>query len=90
MKNPPANGCNMAVYGNPDGLFTIRTSVSTTSSSRANAADEYEPDFPTVLSGNSDMTYEVTNWIAASTSAEASYKAPQTSGACASTPTTWG
>jgi hypothetical protein len=71
VKNPPVNGCNSAVYGNPEGLFNDPDFRQYNKFQPANAADEYEPDFPTVLSGNSDMTYEVTNWIAANSSAEA-------------------
>jgi len=70
VKDPPANGCNMAVYGNPEGLFNDPDFRQYNKFQPANSADEYQPDFPTVLSGNSDMTYEVTNWIAASSSAE--------------------
>jgi hypothetical protein len=68
IPDPPPPGCNNAVEHNPENLFTdpafklINKGIHPT-------VDPDFSDFPTLLSGNSDMTDEVTRWVAANSAA---------------------
>jgi hypothetical protein len=71
VKDPPQNGCDDAVYGNPENLWAdpdFRQYNAGIKPQPVNTVED-ETDFPTVLSGNSDMTYELTRWIAANPAA---------------------
>jgi hypothetical protein len=66
VKNPPPPpGCNDAVEHNPETMFDDPEFRQLNPGIHGNLATATQSDFPTVLSGNSDMTFEVTRWIAA-------------------------
>jgi hypothetical protein len=64
VKDPPPNPCDEAIYGNPTSMFSDPEFKALNPGMQPNG-DVAGTDFPTVLSGNSDMTYELTRWIAA-------------------------
>lgn len=66
---PPPPGCNDAVEHNPETMFNDPEFRQLNPGVHPTIAGAVGSDFPTVLSGNSDMTYEVTRWIAANADA---------------------
>jgi hypothetical protein len=64
---PKGVGCDNAVDNNPVNLFAD-PEFKRLNPGVASVGDGYQ--VPTVASGNSDMTYEVTRWIAANTAAK--------------------
>ncbi|HEY1917917.1 MAG TPA: hypothetical protein VGH27_20285 [Streptosporangiaceae bacterium] len=69
IPNPPAPGCDDAVEHNPENMFSDPEFKTINPAIKPTANDADFSDFPTLLSGNSDMTWEVTRWIAANTAA---------------------
>ena len=61
---PPKIGCDNAVDGNPVSLFTDPEFTSLNPQVRAPAGYGGSFQIPTVESGHSDMTWQVTRWIA--------------------------
>jgi PBP superfamily domain len=69
VTNPPEYGCDNAVEHNPRDPFDDPDFQQYNPTIKGNTTNEDQADWPTVLSGNSDMTWELTRWIAANTSA---------------------
>jgi hypothetical protein len=68
VKHPPPYPCNPAIYGNPASMLSDPDFVQYNGHLGANG-QLAGIDFPTVLSGDSDMTWELTRWIAANPAA---------------------
>jgi hypothetical protein len=64
---PPVIGCDSAVDGNPIGLFQDPEFKQLNPGLHTSGLGNWQ--IPTVQSGNSDMTWEVTRWIAGNTDA---------------------
>jgi hypothetical protein len=70
VKNPPPPpGCNDSVEHNPETMFDDPEFRQLNPGVKPTIAGDVQSDFPTVLSGNSDMTFEVTRWIGANADA---------------------
>lgn len=62
---PPANGCDPGVSGNPSTLFADKEFQQLNPGVAVPSGAGSGMQVPTVASGNSDLTYEVTRWMAA-------------------------
>jgi hypothetical protein len=69
VKDPPFYGCDNYVEKNPQSMFSDPDFRQYNPTMHGDVANEGESDWPTVLSGDSDMTYELTRWIAANPAA---------------------
>jgi hypothetical protein len=69
IPDPPPPGCNPAVEHNPENMFSDPEFRALNPTIKATTNDADFSDFPTLLSGENDMTWTVTSWIHANTAA---------------------
>ena len=75
--------------GNPKNLYADPEFQKLNPTVWQNASQPSGYEIPVVLSGDSDMTWETTSWIASNQPPRASWPASSTPGASTSTRTTW-
>jgi hypothetical protein len=69
IPNPPQPGCDTSIEHNPENMYSDPEFKAINPTIKATTNDADFSDFPTLLSGNSDMTWTVTSWIHANTAA---------------------